>query len=116
MSRSQNPVSLHNINEHDRKRNDFLDYQGFIEFLKFLLREKCIEGAAAGIAQQVVSKGLSSLSDKQRAVLQKQVLNIYTQTTCPECGNDLAWDEMYWYVTDECPRCAEISDRMQRDN
>jgi hypothetical protein len=68
--------------------------EGFLEFLKELVEWKQIEGAALGIAKQVLSQGMGSLSEKQLFVFKKHVIEANTIDRCERCASEIAWHEM----------------------
>ena len=48
-----------------------------------------------GIAKQAISRGYEILSDKQRYVLEHDVVEPNTVLECKFRGCELSWDEMY---------------------
>ncbi|MCP4115966.1 MAG: hypothetical protein GY737_11275 [Desulfobacteraceae bacterium] len=74
--------------------NDRMDEDdGFSDFLNEIL--DCLDGTAKGITKLVIDKGDGILSDKQKFVFEKEVLDIYTFDECVGCGSNIPWSEMY---------------------
>ena len=67
----------------------------FAEFLEQLLQGGHLEDAAEGITKKVVAEGIDSLSDKQRFVFEKHVINEFVRETCNSCSYTISWSEMY---------------------
>ncbi|MDT8448432.1 MAG: hypothetical protein RRB13_16190 [bacterium] len=84
-------------------------------FVSDLLEGGYLEGAAAGIAKQVVDRGLESLSEKQRDVFEAQVIAKYGNQYCKKCNSKLELYEIYEAMTEDglCGSCAhrEAQDR-----
>jgi hypothetical protein len=67
------------------------------------------------IRKQVIDRGEESLTEKQRHVFKKEVLDIYTQTECSRCGCDIPWSEMYDAAT-EHGMCGYCWHMVQKDD
>jgi hypothetical protein len=87
----------------------------FIDFLKSLIEYDDIDLSpeALGVTKLVISKGLNSLSEKQKLVFQEYVLRKYTRQFCENCSGRLSWDEMFEVVVEsdgdcECQNCKRI--------
>lgn len=72
--------------------NDHIDEDDFGEFLKEILPK--LDGPALGITKLVIEKGLNILSEKQKWVFQKEVLDFYVTDACKRCSTDIPWSEM----------------------
>jgi hypothetical protein len=66
----------------------------FLEFVQELVEWNEIDGAALGIAKQVVAQGIGSLSDKQLWVFKTYVLDAQTVDRCERCAHEIPWHEM----------------------
>ena len=68
---------------------------GYTEFLEEVLACGGLEGAAEGITKQVIEKGEQSLTEKQRFVFQRHVLDEFVTAECSQCGIEgIPWSEM----------------------
>jgi len=76
------------INERRFHEEDFPD------FLKQLIQLKMIEGKAAGIAAKVIDDGIDSLSEKQRYVFNKEIIEHYYVERCERDDIEIPWCEM----------------------
>jgi hypothetical protein len=65
-----------------------------VAFIQELIDGGRLEGAALGIAKQVVAKGPDSLSGSQDAVLEATMREFSTEL-CESCGNPIPWSERY---------------------
>ena len=66
----------------------------FEEFLKYLININYLEVPALGITKQVIEKGMGSLTEKQKHVFQKHVLDDFEGRACKLCGELIKWHEM----------------------
>ena len=89
------------------------------DFLKQLIDREELTGATLnGIAKQVVSKGVNSLSVRQRAVLDNFITTYKTKNTCERCENDNINDLIdYIHVAEDgiCPTCENDYERFMRN-
>ena len=67
---------------------------GMQDFVKELIAQDQLEGKALGIAKQFADQGEESLSEKQKYVFQKDVINVFVTTECTCCGLEVPWEEM----------------------
>lgn len=79
------------MSRHDEIEED----DGFSDFLRQLLELEHLEGTTAGITKLVIDKGEDALSDKQRFVFKRDVLDVFAVEACEICGNEIPWSEMY---------------------
>ena len=94
-------------------REDF-DYSLLDEEALNFLIEYELETTSAGITKQVITDGLSSLSEKQLRVFKTYVVDEWLSLKC-KCGNhEIEGDELIglWVNGGYCGRCA---DRMAKD-
>ena len=80
------------------------------DFLKQLLERDELQGALFGIAKVVITKGESSLSDKQKNVLDSFIENYKKHNSCEKCSNgNISNLTDYIEVADNswnlCPMC-----------
>ena len=87
--------------------------EGFLKFLQELIEWEQIEGAALGIAKQVLDKGLESLSEQQDFVFRKYVVEANFVDRCKRCGNEIAWHEMVFAHRNGgfCEYCEHMRNR-----
>ena len=78
------------------------------ELLEDLVRYGHLYGAAEGIAKQVISRGLGSLSDKQREVFDKYIKQPYFKEHCERCHSSIPGSELYaaWENGGYCGWCS----------
>jgi hypothetical protein len=75
-------------------RNDHVDDEGFHDFLREVLDSGQLDQAATGITRLVIDKGEDALSDKQKHVFKKYVLDAFTTKECRRCHLEIPWSEM----------------------
>ena len=63
-------------------------------FLQELINLEAVEGPALGITKLVIDKGEDALSEKQRFVFHRHVLEPNTVEACKFCECDIPWCEM----------------------
>ncbi|CAB3705168.1 hypothetical protein LMG1866_02781 [Achromobacter ruhlandii] len=88
----------------------------FGDFLQQLVDRDHLEGAALGITKLVIDKGESFLTDKQRYVFQKEVLDVFVKESCVR-GCSIPWSEMYEAYDNGglCSYCAHMNGRMESE-
>lgn len=93
--------------------NDRNDDYGFSDFLQQIIDMNHLDDPSLGITKQVITKGEDSLSDKQKQIFEKHVLDFYTISECSRCGGDIPWVEMYDVATDHnmCNWCWHQSEK-----
>ena len=65
------------------------------EFLQHLIDMRCLEQPALGITKLVIDKGEEALSEKQKFVFRRDVLDVFVTEDCSQCGSNVPWSEMY---------------------
>ncbi|WP_419571854.1 hypothetical protein [Rheinheimera sp.] len=92
--------------------NDHTDEE-FNDFLNQLIDMGHLEDAALGITKLVISKGEGLLSEKQRYVFKKEVLEPYTKAACDRCSSSIPWSEMYDAATEHglCNYCWHVTSK-----
>ncbi|WP_329891474.1 hypothetical protein [Stenotrophomonas sp. SMYL11] len=98
-------------------RNDHMEDDGFNDFLQEVLSGESLEGAAEGITKLVIDKGMDSLTDKQKFVFRRDVLDVYTLDGCSRCEAPIPWSEMY-AATDNgglCNYCWYMSEKIKHE-
>ena len=78
------------------------------EALAYIVESGYLDGAAEGIAKQVLAKGESSLSSKQQVVFEREVKDVYFSPTCRNCNRPVPLTEYARWDMDgnECYDCA----------
>ena len=92
---------------------DELDFS-FQSYLNKLINLEMIsDDTAAGIAKQVIDKGVDSLSDKQEyRLITKGLLPGNYIPYCDRCGEEIPWSEMLYALDDSlCSYCRHISQK-----
>ena len=91
------------------------DYKEFEmrDFVKELIDQNQLEGSALGIAKQFLDQGEESLSDKQKYVFQKNVIDEFVTKECTLCRLEIAWEEMSFAYDNGgfCGYCAHLLDK-----
>ncbi|HPG36175.1 MAG TPA: hypothetical protein PLW78_10965 [bacterium] len=92
--------------------NDHED-RGFKDFLQQIVEGGFIEQPVLGITKQVISKGEESLSEKQKAVFRRKVVDFYKGIKCKRCGDDISWSEKYDAISDHgmCNYCSHKTEK-----
>ncbi len=90
--------------------NDRIDDDNFSEFLGALLESDMLDQPATGIVKLVMDKGEQVLTEKQKNVFQKYVIDIYVNKECKRGGCDIPWSEMYEAYDNGgyCSWCAKM--------
>jgi hypothetical protein len=74
--------------------------------LRQLIELGRIDGAAAGIARQIIAEGLGSLSERQAFVF-RQIAIDHLLKEFPTCGEEIPLDELSRFALEGlCCRCA----------
>ena len=74
--------------------NDHADEDdGLSEFLSELLEGDFLDGAAAGITRQVLDRGLDSLTEKQKFVFDRDVMQPFGNKPCEICQSEIPMSE-----------------------
>ena len=97
----------------DNEHNDDL-----IEFLKQLVETEEITGVANGIAKQVIDKGVNSMSEKQKAVIDKLVEGFKNRNVCERCTNgNVSSLTDYLFIAENglCPMCEYDRQKFMED-
>lgn len=96
--------------------NEIIDENDFKGYLKELVSLNYLEGTALGIAKQVITKGVNSLTDKQKYVFQNEVIDKYVKDYCERCSNSIPWSEMsIAHETGFCGWCQHQFEKLQND-
>lgn len=76
-----------------RKLEEQEEQENASKWMKYLLESDSLDNdIAKGIAKQIITKGLNSLSDKQKSVYQNYILPL-TQRHC-DCGANLEVEDV----------------------
>lgn len=97
----------------DNENNDDL-----IEFLKQLIETEEITGVANGIAKQVIDKGVDSMSEKQKSVIDNLVDGYRKKNECKRCSNgnvDSLTDYLFIAKNGLCPMCEYDREKFMKD-
>ena len=87
-----------------------LEREGFIDYLENIVKNIDDE-TTKGIAKLAVDRGIDSLSDKQKYVLEKG-LSDYVMLECPDCGEQIEFDNMEIDMFNG--RCSYCQNRYER--
>lgn len=87
------------------------------EYLHILLDLKTLNGAAEGITKLVIDKGVEALSEKQRFVFEKEVIEPYTYEECARCGCNIPWCEMFGAYENDglCSWCIQMKSKLDNE-
>jgi hypothetical protein len=65
------------------------------DFLRQLIDMGDLDGIALGITKKVITEGEDALSEKQKFVFKRDVLDAFVTAECSGCGSNVPWSEMY---------------------
>lgn len=84
---------------------------GFDEFLRQVVDYGGLDSAALGVARLALNKGRDALSERQRFVLQTEVIDRFSISECKRCSNSIPWSEMFDAATEHglCNFCWCVS-------
>lgn len=71
---------------------DQIDEAEFRDFLRDLLDSGALRRAAVNVTRKVIARGTDSLSERQRAIFEHDVLDLYVYD-CRQCGVSPPWSE-----------------------
>ena len=74
--------------------NTFYLEDEFINYIKELIDNEYLEGAALGVAKLFIAKGEMALSPKQKYIFDNDVVKENSYTRCNRCCEEIIWDEM----------------------
>jgi hypothetical protein len=92
--------------ERDMDSEDILEGMAEREILEFLTQNGYLEGAAHGIALQVIDKGRASLKGGQAGVFEKFIVEKYFDLECRRCHNEMPTSEILAALTEEDELCS----------
>jgi hypothetical protein len=87
-----------------------------VEVLEYLTENGYLEGAAHGIALQVIGKGRSSLSPKQEAVFQRYVVDEYFNLECARCHIPMPTCEIVYALASGDGLCSWCNKMVSNDD
>jgi hypothetical protein len=93
------------------------DEKALREFLKLLIEmEKLDHGTSRGITEQVINKGIKSLSEKQKYVFANYVLQEF-EPFCSRCQIFLPLGDMRAALTNGnlCNYCWNMAEKIKKD-
>lgn len=79
---------------------------------EYVVENNCVDGAALGVARQVLANGYASLTDAQKKAF--EVARANAKPRCAECGEIIAEDELYLGGT-HCDNCDHMFKQMEKD-
>ncbi|QOP43706.1 hypothetical protein FJR45_06980 [Sulfurimonas sediminis] len=90
------------------------EQDGLIEHL-----EKIIENLDASLAKDIakfaIDKGINTLSEKQKYVLEEGISD-YLMYECPNCGEEISYEDMEISIDNGmCSYCSHKWDKMQKE-
>lgn len=89
-----------------------------VEFLKMLLERQELTGVIQGIAKQVTTRGVDSMTDTQRGIVNNYVQSYKSKNECNVCSNDNVSDLTdYIEIADEgvCATCQRNQEKFLID-
>lgn len=93
---------------------DRLSAEDLREVLRNLRQTFCLEGPAAGIAQQIEHQGRESLTERQRWCFLGTVWFPFVALTCEERGETLQPDDMVLAPQMHSGRCGDCQYRWEK--
>lgn len=96
----------------EEENNDLID------FLNQLIAREEITGAALGIAKQVVNKGVNSMTERQKSVIDNLTEGIKRNNICERCSNgnvSILTDYLYISENKLCPMCQYDEEQFMKD-
>lgn len=104
-----------------RAKQSMLDNEenhDLIDFLKQLIETDEISGAASGIAKQVIDKGVDSMTEKQKSVIDNLVESYRKNNECEQCSNgNVSNLTDYLFIAENglCPMCEYDRQKFMED-
>lgn len=92
--------------------------QELLDFIKELIEQERLEGAALGVAMQVVNDGdTDNLSERQRQVFERYVVEANNVDFCARCANTIPYCEMLEALDNGgyCNYCAHMMEKADRE-
>ena len=86
------------------------------EILAYLTEHGYLEGAAHGIALQVIGKGRNSLRGDQRDVFEKFVFEKYFNLKCRLCHGEMPTSEILAALMERDGLCSSCRNLLSKDN
>ncbi|KAB2716971.1 hypothetical protein [Brucella intermedia] len=86
-----------------------LDFEekSFRDYLQELVdREYIRDEPAVGITRQVIARGESSLSEKQKFVFDRDVMSDYGRPVCEQCGESIPYSDALFAMEECSGRCS----------
>lgn len=96
----------------DKENNDLID------FLERLIETDEISGIANGIAKQVIDKGVDSMSEKQKSIIDNLVDSYRKNNECERCLNgniSILTDYLFIAENGLCPMCEYDKEKVMKD-
>ena len=92
------------------------DEDGPNDYLTDLINSGALAGPAAGIARQLIDKGIDSLSDRQWLAF-RTGMEPYFVEECVRDANNIPWSEMADAVDNGgyCGYCSHMRDKLFRE-
>lgn len=89
-------------------------------YLQQLIDLDHLEGASAGIARQVIARGVDSLSVKQRYIFEMEVVKPHFRAYCEHGSCSIPLCEMYEAIHGDangmCNYCAHMHEKAMRED
>jgi hypothetical protein len=91
------------------------DDEGRKGFLQQLVDADDLQGTALGVTKLVIAKGEEALTERQKLVFKKSILDVYVTEICPRHGYPIPWSEMYDFHVDggRCCYCLREEERIR---
>lgn len=82
------------------------------EVIKHLIDNEYLEDESLEIAKLFLNKGENALSEDQRHIFQRDIINEHTNLECSCCGNKIPWSEKLEFILSNDEYCAECSHKL----
>ena len=90
------------------------EQDGLIEYLEKIIKN-LDNSPAKGIAKLAIDKGINTLSEKQKYVLE-QGISDYLMYECPNCGEEISYEDMEIAIdSGMCSYCSYKWDKIQKE-
>jgi len=92
------------------------DEDGPNDYLSDLVRNGALEEPAAGIARQMIDRGVDSLTDNQWYAFSRGMEHYYVEE-CTRCASGIPWSEMAGAVDNGgyCGYCSHMMEKAMRE-
>ncbi len=91
-----------------------IEQTAFVSWLEHLINQNLLDGAPLGVTRQAIDKGVDSLTEKQRQVFDRHVVQA-NQQCCDLCGDTPPWPEQV-HMSTNGGLCGACYYRLNKDD